>query len=251
MTLNKAEKNWINIWNKTCIDRIPEWDQLSNVIFSFLITVIPSFVGKKVLEIGSGTGRISLKISQLRGADVILVDVSRRMIKYSKRLARTKGVSAEFIAASIFALPIKAECLDIIWSAGLLEHFIFERQQSAISECMRCLKESGKNVLIVPNKRSLIYNWLRVFSMKLGKWPYGHEEPLSRKDMNRFYPRPEYTYSAHGFLQLSSTVSVSIVSCGRILKGLLKIFHSMLGKGLYLINLLLPAYLLIGIFIKR
>ena len=247
MTLNMAEKNWRNIWNKKCLYRIPEWDQLSNVIFSFLTTIIPSFVGKKVLEAGSGTGRISLKISQLKGANVILVDVSRRITKYSLELARRKGVSAEFIVASIFALPIKSECLDIIWSAGVLEHFSFVRQQSAISESMRCLKNLGKNIVIVPNKRALIYNWLRVLSMKLGKWPIGYEGPLSRKNMNKFYPTPYHIYST-GFLQQFFIVPVPYVSA--FLKRLLKILHSILGNGFHYIDRILPGYLLIGIFIK-
>jgi len=247
MNLNKTEKDWRNVWNKTCVSRIPEWDQLSNIIFYFLNKIVPSFEGKKVLEGGSGTGRISLKISQLGGADVILIDTSRKIVKYSRKAARHKGVPAEFIVASIFALPIKSECLDIVWSSGVLEHFDFARQQLAISESMRCLNNLGKNIVIVPNKRAFIYNWLRVLSMKLGKWPLGYEEPLSRNDMNKIYPSPYYVYST-GFFQQFFIGSVPYVSA--FLKGFLRILQSIFGNTFLYIDRTLPGYLLIGIFIR-
>lgn len=247
MNLNKTEKDWRNIWNKTCVSRIPEWDQLSNIIFSFLNKIVPSFKGKTVLEGGSGTGRISLKISQLGGADVLLIDISRKIVKYSRKVARHKGVPAEFIVASIFALPIKSECLDIVWSSGVLEHFDFARQQSAILESMRCLNNLGKNIVIVPNKRAFVYNWLRILSMKLGKWPLGYEEPLSRKDMNKIYPSPCYIYST-GFFQQFLVVSVPYVSV--FFKGLLRILQSILGNAFHYIDRVIPGYLLIGVFIK-
>jgi len=247
MISNRAEENWRNVWKKTCLDRIPEWDQLSNIIFSFMQTIIPSFEGKKVLEEGSGTGRISLRISQLECADVILIDISRKITKYSRELARRKKVSANFIVASIFALPVKSECLDIVWSSGVLEHFDSVRQQLAISESMRCLNNLGKNIVIVPRKGAFIYNGLRILSMKLGKWSLGYEEPLSRNDMNEIYPAPRHIYST-GFFQQFFVVYVPYVSA--FLKVLLRILQSIFGNVFNYIDRIVPGYLLIGVFTK-
>ena len=247
MTSGKAEETWRNIWNKTSFDRIPEWDQLSNLIFYFLCTIIPSFTGKRILEAGSGTGRISVKLARLKGAKVVLIDVSRRITKYSLKLARQRGVSAEFIVASILSLPIRPECLDIVWSSGVLEHFGSLHQQLAISEFMRCLKNSGLSIIIVPNRNALVYNWLRILSMKLGKWPLGYEEPLSKKDMEKFQPTPHKVYS-NGFFQQFSIIFVPYVSV--FLKHLLRTLHWVLGKEFYLIDRKLAGYLLIGLFIK-
>jgi len=247
MISNRAEKNWRNVWKTTCLDRIPEWDQLSNTIFSFMHTIIPSFEGKKVLEEGSGTGRMSLRISQLEGADIILIDVSRRITEYSRELARRKRVSADFIVASIFALPIKSECLDIVWSSGVLEHFDLVRQQLAISESLRCLNNLGKNIVIVPSKGAFIYNWLRILSMKLGKWPLGYEEPLSKDDMNKIYPAPQNIYST-GFFQQFFVVYVPYVST--FLKGLLGTLQSIFGNVFHYIDRIVPGYLLIVVFLK-
>jgi SAM-dependent methyltransferase len=251
MTSSGSERNWIKIWGETHLDRIPEWDQLADAIFSLLLAIVPSLVGKKVLEVGSGTGRISMRISELEETEVILVDVSRKIMEYSKRLAGCTGSSAKFIVASVFALPIRSGCLDLVWSAGLLEHFGSARQQSAISECLRSVKKLGKTVAIVPNKGSLVYNWLRVLSVRLGKWPYGYEEPLSRTNMDEFCPKPDYICSAHGFFQQSSLTSISRLTCGRILKHVVALLQLMLEKTLRLFSLILPGYLLIGVFIKR
>jgi len=247
VTSDRAEKIWKDIWSKTCLDKVPEWDELANVIFSFLNTITPSFVGKNVLEAGSGTGRISLRLAQLKGARVVLIDVSRRIVKYSLGLARHNKISADFVVASIFNLPIKSECLDIVWSAGVLEHFSFVDQQGAISEFMRCLDKSGKSIVIVPNRGAFIYNWSRVLSMKLGKWSFGYEEPLSRNDMYKFHPTPRYVRST-GFFQQFFIFSVPYVSV--FLKCFLEILHSVFGNGFYHIDRILPGYLLISTFVK-
>ena len=53
----------------------------------------PSLAGKKVLDIGCGTGRISLALAKL-GADVTCADLSAAMLKHLKLAAHKRKVAS-------------------------------------------------------------------------------------------------------------------------------------------------------------
>ena len=186
----RPESVWKEIWRRW--KEPPLWSYFSGLVYFILNQEIAPFDGMRCLEEGSGSGKTSFELA-LRGARPILLDVSREAIKLSKRIFLKKD--ADFVVGSIMALPFKDSSMDLVWNAGVLEHFKFKEQQLAISEAIRTLKCRRKLVVIVPNKDASFYNLFRSLSTKIGTWLFGYEEPLSRRDFDKFSHKPSHTRS--------------------------------------------------------
>lgn len=91
---------------------------------STIIKFVKKYTGQgKVMEVGSGTGVLSLKIATL-GYDVIALDSDQDMIDLSKKyiLPEFDKVKIEYINADI--RDYKADNpIDVIYSIGVLEHY--------------------------------------------------------------------------------------------------------------------------------
>ncbi|MCC6019083.1 MAG: class I SAM-dependent methyltransferase [Candidatus Verstraetearchaeota archaeon] len=196
---------------KTKYNKIPLWDELSELVYFLLRLFIPTLRNKVIIETGSGTGRISLRLAKC-GGKVILLDISRNAIMYSKKLAREMNIDCDFIVGSIFYLPLREYSIDVVWSSGVLEHYEFNEQQKSINEALRVLKQNGRLIVIVPNRKAVIYNTFRVVAVKTARWKLGYEEPLSLEDLQRFQPKPIVCYSA-GLLHQFRFVDLPIIGC--------------------------------------
>jgi ubiquinone/menaquinone biosynthesis C-methylase UbiE len=189
MSTNESYEVWTRIWSQAALGLLPQWDQQSELAYQVLRIFNRNFKGQLMLEEGSGTGRISLRLA--KEGKAILLDISGDALKYSKKRARKTGGDAHFIRGSIFNLPLRESSLDLIWNSGVLEHYKFEKQQQAIHEALRTLRKRGLLVVIVPNKKAIFYNLSRVLDMKLGRWKFGYEEPLNSKELHAFSPEPD------------------------------------------------------------
>ena len=73
MMLDKQQKEvWDALWSRQVSYA---WDPLSQTVYEFLTPYVLSLQGTKILEAGSGTGKISLRLAE-GGAAVTLVDYS-------------------------------------------------------------------------------------------------------------------------------------------------------------------------------
>lgn len=167
--------NWNDIWRKST--NIPEWDYLSQIIFRILCYEIGIIDKLKIGEMGCGTGRISLKLAK-KGADVVLLDNSPNALEISKKFFRKAAVPIHFCQASLFNIPIGDSYFDIIWNAGVLEHFSQEKQLTALAEMARVCRKGGIIITINPNSRAILYRFGKWATEKIGSWPYGPETPI-------------------------------------------------------------------------
>ncbi len=88
---------WDKIWQRDHQD----WDSLSEEIFQTLRKEVGDFKGKKILEAGSGSGRISLRMA-LEGAEITLLDYSLKALEVSRRnFLKKYGIEASFIQADL------------------------------------------------------------------------------------------------------------------------------------------------------
>ncbi len=112
--------------------------------------------GKKALDIGCGTGRISLILAKL-GADVSCVDLSAAMLKHLKLEARRSKVALRIttIESSADKLTLDDNSFDIVTCFGLLEHLPAVVRKKTILEAFRLLKPKGQMLLIVNNSASI------------------------------------------------------------------------------------------------
>jgi len=106
---------------------------------------------QRILEVGCGSGTISIFLSHL-GHNVTAIDQDPQIIEAAKITCKNLNGDVSFNIANAFKLPFKNHYFDISFSQGLLEHF-------SDSDIIKFLKEqlrvSKKVIFSVP---SLFYN---------------------------------------------------------------------------------------------
>lgn len=105
-----------------------------------IITLKPSPNGK-VLEVGCGTAQCTHKLSE-RGYNSFAMDYSpQARIFWNQKVA-------QFLIADGFHIPFKPDSFDLVWNAGVLEHFT--DPQPMLKEMIRVCKPGGMVFIIVP-----------------------------------------------------------------------------------------------------
>lgn len=134
-------------------------------------------LGDKVLEVGSGTGEISLRLA-CSGRRVTLLDFNQSLLDAARSHAAALGVEVKTIRADCEqGLPFSDGEFDCVWSSGLLEHFPYEERISMLREYTRVSKRIV--VSLVPNAACLAYRAGKRSQELSGIWRYGSELPLS------------------------------------------------------------------------
>ncbi len=105
--------------------------------------------GKKILDVGSGPGGVSIAFS-LAGANVTGIDIERELYEIAKIQAPSYGVNPEFFLYSGDKLPFADNTFDYAVSVSVLEHTT--SPEGYLSEILRVLKPGGKCYLAFPNK---------------------------------------------------------------------------------------------------
>ena len=130
-----------------------------------------------VLEIGSGTGKISLQLA-VGGRRVTCLDTSADSLAFVARCAEELGVPLARIKADATSrLPFEDCTFDCVWSSGLLEHFTADERRAMLKEWARVCRR--RMIHLVPNAASLAYRYGKAVQERLGEWPYGLEMPLA------------------------------------------------------------------------
>jgi len=173
---NKSPDQVFNeIWLETVkLNKIP--DPPLYLIEAVINSLLP-ISGKKILESGCGTGKISLELTKL-GAKCTLLDKSPTAIDIAKDIYSKAKLDAKFVLGDIFELPFPDGSFDIVWNAGVLEHFDENYTASAIKEMCRVCKADGKVVIYVPSARGLFYRLGKWIKEIRGTWVYGYERPI-------------------------------------------------------------------------
>lgn len=164
-------------WNAVWGLRQDNWDFLSETVLDRLNIEIPNGQGQIILEAGSGTGRISLKLSK-KGYKVFLLDYSLKALSVSSKLFSDSCHEHRHAQGSIFQMPFQNEAFDVVWNSGVIEHYYEKEQNVFFSEAARVLKKEGVFVTLNPYKKSVLHNIGKKFIEKNVKYPYGLEMPI-------------------------------------------------------------------------
>jgi SAM-dependent methyltransferase len=115
--------------------------------------------GRRVLDVGCGTGEISTQIALL-GAHVVGIDVDAALIEISRRRAELDGLSerCDFFLGDLPALSPVLGGFDYVVCYAVLHHFDFRSQ---FAQLMSCLSPTGTIFIVEPVAFSPLLQRLR------------------------------------------------------------------------------------------
>ncbi|MBR9680439.1 MAG: class I SAM-dependent methyltransferase [Candidatus Altiarchaeota archaeon] len=148
-----------------------------------ILSKFKSFKGLKVLEIGAGSGFASMLFA-LRGAEVTVLDYSKRALDVAKKNFKKNGLKAKFVEANALNLDktLKNK-FDISMSFGLAEHFKGKKRIQIIKSHFSPLKTGGISFIRVPNAYCFPYRIWMFLSKLVGRWQFGLEIPFTHKEL--------------------------------------------------------------------
>lgn len=176
MNNEEVKKTWQDYWARNQDNELT-FDEMSEAVFSELVKIAGDFKNKKVLEAGCGRGVISARIAEL-GAHVSLLDISTKALQISERLFSSKKLKGSFMQGDILAPPFERSSFDIVWNAGVMEHFEVSPQAKAIKDIAGLIKPGGLFVTFNPYEKALFYMAGKKAAERKGTWPYGPEFPV-------------------------------------------------------------------------
>jgi demethylmenaquinone methyltransferase/2-methoxy-6-polyprenyl-1,4-benzoquinol methylase len=139
--------------------------------------------GERALDLATGTGDIACELAA-GGADVVGLDITRRMIELAR--AKERASSVRFLVGDMTALPFRDESFDVVTVGYGLRNVA--DLGTAIDEVVRVLKRGGRILSLDFNRprnpivRALFLSYLGLVGGALG-WVL-HRDP----DTYRYIP---------------------------------------------------------------
>lgn len=171
----------------------PYWEFYNEVTWHNIKKYLPQLKGRKILDIGGGTGLWAFKLAK-SGYEITLADISQKMLDTAQKKAEALSISSKikFIKSDICDLSaFESETFDMVLAEGDPISYC-ENPIKAVKECYRVLKDKGFFIASVDNK----YGGMRVFIEHIPEL----EELLKTgrtkwftKDQNEQYPITYFT----------------------------------------------------------
>ena len=121
------------------------WNTLIATEEVYSLDLLGSLRGETALDVGAGTGRLTLKLAR-RGWRVMALDPNVEMLAIAERTAASEGLPIEFLRASIEdGLPVESGTFDLVVCALTLCHVPDLRR--AIGEFHRSVVPGGHLLL--------------------------------------------------------------------------------------------------------
>ena len=184
---SSTKTNWDSFWEKK--QQVEDVYANSSRVKSNLEKVT-TIAGKKILEIGAGTGRDSFYFAE-ENASLFLLDYSQNSLQIIKKLIPDR-MKIFAIGGDAFSLPLPDESVDVVFHQGLLEHFRHEQAEKLLDENIRVLKKGGLLLVDVP-QRYHIYTGIKHILIWMNAWFAGWEREFSIKELAEIFRRKNLT----------------------------------------------------------
>ena len=80
-------------------------------------------LGKRVIEVGSGTSQLSIALASGTNNQVVAFDPTLESLRLGSDFSRKSGVTnCIFVNGDLFSNPFTEEYFDIVWCSGVLHH---------------------------------------------------------------------------------------------------------------------------------
>jgi ubiquinone/menaquinone biosynthesis C-methylase UbiE len=100
--------------------------------------------GERVLEIGTGTGNLALRVARRHpGVEVIGLDPDPLALGIARRKAARRGLQVHWDLGSADNLPYETESVDRVLSSLMFHHLDVDTKQGTLAEVRRVLKPGG------------------------------------------------------------------------------------------------------------
>jgi ubiquinone/menaquinone biosynthesis C-methylase UbiE len=146
-------------------------------------------LGKRVIEVGSGTSQLSIALASGTNNQVVAFDPTLESLRLGSNFSKKSGVSnCIFVNGDLFSNPFMDEYFDIVWCSGVLHHT--ENPKKGFEIITTWLKPEGYVIVGLYN----FYGRLRtVFRQKLfrllgsgnfGRYIVSLLDPILRQDIS-------------------------------------------------------------------
>ena len=181
--------------------------------------------GKDVLELGCGTGRVSVRLAR-RGARVVGVDVSSESLRRAAARARDAGLGSDnpvFERMDAEALTFPDARFDLIVGSGILHHL----DLGAVCQHLpRVLRPGGRAIFLEPLGHNALINLYRHLTPTRRT---AHEHPLRIADLDMLArPFNEASFDYHVLCALAAVPLRSLPGFGRILAAIERVDAALL-----------------------
>jgi ubiquinone/menaquinone biosynthesis C-methylase UbiE len=107
----------------------------------------------RVLEIGCGTGNLSILLKRLNPAvQVVGIDPDRKALARARRKAQQRGAAIQFDQGFSEELPYPDASFDKVFSAFMLHHVRPDAKSASLREAFRVIKPRGSLHLLISMK---------------------------------------------------------------------------------------------------
>jgi SAM-dependent methyltransferase len=174
MKRSSEKRHWDEFWASS-----PEMADVyanDDRLVAFLLSRL-EVTGRRVLEVGAGTGRDSLALAG-HGADVVTVDYSDESLRLTCGVA---GDTLDIVCGDALSLPFADSSFDIVFHQGLLEHF--RRPLDLLRENHRVLRPGGHLLVDVP-QRWHYYTLIKHALMAADRWFAGWETEFGARELS-------------------------------------------------------------------
>jgi len=137
--------------------------------------------GRRVLEVGAGSGRDTLELARA-GAHAAVLDYSPAALRLVGAQARARGLEVQLVRADALRMPFRDGGFAVVFHQGLLEHF--RDPAPLLAETARVTARGGRAVVDVPQTFHL-YTAMKQVLIALGAWFAGWETQFTPGGLER------------------------------------------------------------------
>lgn len=127
-----------------------DYDKKEKFLDSFEKNLLLPMLGdircKKILDVGAGTGRLSLRLAE-KGADVVALDISEKML--AELINKNKKIN--IVVGNAEQLPFEDNYFDAVAAAFLIVHL--KDPRIFFDEVYRVLKDGGQFIVTNVNQK--------------------------------------------------------------------------------------------------